>query len=175
MRPVRDELVRKRVYQDAAHWDGPLLLPRSHDASEPLEVSVARFVPGFNGGDFGARVRDFPTPASVTVRVREAAPVLVHEAWQNLEGDAVGKLDGAHLPVGAELGCGVGLLDGRADRLEKRRLPIPGVLVVLLVDRVRQPERHIEVADGVDSGVTSIRADVDAVRGVAIGVPEVGI
>lgn len=49
------------------------------------------------------------------------------------------------------------------------------MVVVLMIDGIGQDEADVEIAEALGGGVAAVGADIEAVGGVRIGVPKIGV
>jgi hypothetical protein len=142
-----------------------------HSGTKVLVTSIVAILDRF---DLWFRIRHLP--ASAIVRVREGvAVVLVDETGDKFECNAVIERDLDHLAIGPYIGRSVSLFHRGLDGLQQRRLPVPGMTVVLLVDRIRKLKDHVQVTKSVDGRAAPVRADVEAVRRVGRRIPIIGV
>ena len=98
----------------------------------------------------------------------------MRKGWNHLECH-IPKCDLNDLTVTADAGVGIGLLNRRLDRLQQRRLTVEEVGVVLGVQRPRQLEDHVDVADAPYRGISTVGAHVQAMRRRRGRAPKIGV
>jgi hypothetical protein len=93
----------------------------------------------------------------------------------HLKGDPILKVNNDHLSICANIGCGISFLHRRTDSLQKRRLAIARMFVVLPVQIRRELKNDIEVTEAIYSGVSAVGTHIEAVCRVGRCRPEVSI
>jgi hypothetical protein len=127
--PVIDELIGKGVNKKSTHWDIPFGLPCPHHSTQSDKIPIAVTISVADGPDFWPGIGGTPSPTTIRIW-KGKTTICMLESGHDFKRDPICECNFDNLSVCADTGMRVCLSDGLPHGLEKRRLTIPGVIVV---------------------------------------------